>query len=327
MKLSDLDGREAPTIVLLQTSSVRLGLYLRDKMKLKLHCAPEEIIDLATKDDYARVRQLTGIVPLNAERWLVFVDLDKADSKALDKLIKQSSTCCFFCTCSKYGTFKKFKESVKDMNGVLDFYIQYLRKNDLLYLHDAFTTSDNRLTKAMFDFVSQSYASDIDSVFDLLTHLNQGEKFLTRKSIQEVCGVGGHSIESYIFALLKPLSGSALGFKTTIRNRLKYGLDLGDSLKYVTLYNFMSRSLLLFCELKMLMISGKVYKRISHLPDFFDEKALARYQKYIWRLRDIPMSDLLKLRLAMGTATWKSEIDLISFIYRYYSLRGKELCP
>lgn len=213
------------------------------------------------------------------------------------------------------------------MSGVLDFYIQYLRKNDLLYLHDAFTTTDNRLPKAMFDFVSQSYASDIDAVFDLLTHLNQGEKFLTRKSIQEVCGVGGQSIESYIFALLKPLSGSSKGYKTTIRNRLKYGLDLGDTLKYPTLYNFMSRSILLFCELKMLMISGKVYKRVSHLPDFFDEKALARYQKYIWRLRELPMSNLLRLRLAMGTTTWKTEIDLISFIYRYYSLRGKELCP
>ena len=107
--------------------------------------------------------------------------------KELIELVKQSYTCVFFCTCSKYKTFKQFKEGLKDMTGVFDFYINYLRRPDFLYLYDAFTLSDNKLNKQLFDYAVQSYSGDIEAVFELLIHLNQGEKFENRKEIAEVC--------------------------------------------------------------------------------------------------------------------------------------------
>ena len=211
---------------------------------------------------------------------------------------------------------------LKDMNGVFDFYINYLRRPDFLYLYDAFTLSDNKLNKQLFDYAVQSYSGDIEAVFELLIHLNQGEKFENRKEIAEICGLGSLSIESYIFTLLKELSGSDKGLATVIKNRVKAGVELGEAIGFSSMYNFMSRSLLLFCELKMLVMSGIVYKTVRNLPDTFDEKALSRYQKYIWRLKEIPLSDLLRLRQCMGKKAWRSELDFLNFIYRYYNMKA-----
>lgn len=324
MRLSDLDSRNIhPDIILLQTPSSMLTMFLQDKVKLKYHCKSDAIIDVQTKSDYKKIKEVLGTNPPFADRWYVSVNLDKTNDKDLINLIKQSSTCIFFCTCSKYKTFKSFKGIFKENTGLCDFYINYLRRPDFLYLYDAFTLSDNKLSKQLFDYVVQSYSGDIEAVFKLLVHLNQGEKFESRKAISDLCGIGGLSIESYIFSLLKPLSGSDRGLMTVIKNRAKAGVDLADALGYTTMYNFTAKSLLSFCELKMLIMSGVVYKSVRKLPDSFDEKALVRYQKYIWRLKEIPMSELLRLRQCMGEKPWRSSVDFLNFIYRYYTIQSK----
>lgn len=327
MKLSDLDvrGRQV-NVVILQTPSTRLQLFLKDKLKLKYNCKADSIIDIDTKSDLKKIKEVIGVVPPFADRWFTSIDLDKLYDKELINLIKQSTTCCFMCTCSKYATFKKFKEDLKDVNGVFDFYINYLRRIDFLYLYDVFVLSDNKLSKQLFDYVSQSYGNDIDTIFDLLVHLNQGEQFNSRKDITSLCGIGGASVETFIFALLKDLSGSGKGLQITIKNRVKLGVDLADELGYQSLFNFMASSLKSFCEIKMLIISGQVYKEIRHLPKSFDEKALARNQKYIWRLKTIPLSDLLLLRQCMGSHSWQSEMNFLDFVYDYYKVRGLREC-
>lgn len=325
MRLDSLDGGVKPRIVLLQTSSTRLEQFIKDKLKLKFMCNVDSELDISTRQDYKLIREVTGISPPFAERWLVTINLDRNNDKDLMNLIHQSSTCCFFCTCSHYGTYKKFLADVKNMQGVFDFYITYLRRVDLLYLYDAFVPLDNRLTKVLFDYVAQSYGNDIDKIFELLIHLNQGEKVESRKDITSICGSGGLSTESYIFQLLKPLGSTERGVKTTIRNRMKAGVDLGESLSFTTLYNYMARNIMLFIELKMLIISGVVYKTVRKLPDNFDERALSKYQKYIWQLKSIPMSDFLRLRECLGEKAWRTELDFTSFIYKYYAVRGANL--
>lgn len=323
MRLRDLDTRgTTPTIVLLQTPSSRLTMFLQDKIKRRYGCSAESSLDIAVKSDYKSVKEVYNAVPPFSERWYVSINLDKTNDKELYELIKQSSTCVFFCTCSRYTTFKTFREEFKGMAGFCDFYMNFLRKTDFVYLYDAFTLADNKLSKQMFDYVVQSYSSDIEAVFELLVHLNQGEKFETRNEIAEVCGLGSLSVESYIFSLLKPLSGSDKGLLTVIKNRSKAGIELGESVGYTSMYNFMAKSLLLFCELKMLIMSGVVYKSVRHLPDAFDEKALARYQKYIRRLNGIPLSSLLRIRQAMGKTTWHSDLDLLCFVYNYYQQKA-----
>ena len=68
----------------------------------------------------------------------------------------------------------------------------------------------------------------------------------------------------------------------------------------------------------MLILSGDVYKTVVNLPSTFDEKALARYQKYIWRLKEIPLSSLVLLKQSLGSRPWRSELDMLEFVYSYY---------
>lgn len=326
MRLADIDaGTLDISVALVQTPSSKMQMFLQDKLKAKYGCRSDSIIDIESKSDYKRVKAVLGVYPPFADKWFVQVNLDKTNDKELISLIKQATTCLFFCTCSKYRTFKGFKDAIKGAAGFCDFYINTLRRADFVYLYDTFSRKDNQLTKQLFDYVLKSYMGDVEAVFDLLLQLTQGTKIESRKDITEICGLGGLSVESYIFDLLKDLSGSEKGLQTVIKNRVKAGTDLCESVGLKSMYNFMNRSISLFCELKMLMISGVVYKSVRNLPDSFDEQALARYQKYIWRLREIPLSKLLRLRQRLGQTVWKSELDFLGFVYSYYYDKSLDL--
>lgn len=326
MRLSDIDSDTLGiSVAIVQTPSSKMLMYLQDKLKAKYNCRSESVIDIENKTDYKKIKAVLGVFPPFAEKWFVQVNLDKFRDKELIGLIKQSTTCLFFCTCSKYKTFKDFKEALKGVEGVCDFYITTLRRVDFVYLYDGFTGNGNKLTKQLFDYVFKSYMTDVEAVFTLLLQLAQGTKIENRKDITEICGLGGLSVESYIFDLLKDLSGSDKGLLTVIKNRTKAGVDLCNSVGLRSMYNFMNRSIGLLCELKMLMISGVVYKSVRNLPDTFDEAALVRYQKYIWRLKEIPLSSFLRLRQCIGETPWKTELDFLGFIYKYYTEKSVSL--
>lgn len=326
MRLSDIDSATFnASVAIVQTASPKLSMFIQDKLKAKYGCRGEAIIDIENKTDYKKVKSILGVYPSLADKWFVRVDIDKFSDKDLIQIIKQSTTCLFFCTCSKYRNFKNFREALKGVDGVCEFYINSLRRPDFVYLYDGLTPKDNKLTKQLFDYVYKSYMNDVEAVLNLLLQLNQGTKVESRKDITEICGLGGLSVESYVFDLLKELSGSDKGLLTVIKNRAKAGVDLADSIGLRSMYNFMVRSVKLLCELKMLMISGVVYKSVRNLPDSFDEPALARYQKYIWRLREIPLSKLLKLRQCLGETPWKTEFDFLAFLYAYYYSKASDL--
>lgn len=327
MQLADLDSKNiACNILILQTGSIRLQQYLEDKMKAKYRVNKDAILDCNNKTDIKNAKGLIGVFPSFSDRWFLRVDLDKQHSKEVIDLMKTSiGTHFYFCTCSRYSTFKKAREELKQVNGVVDLYINYIRRADLIYIYDALTNEKSKLTKQLFDFVAQSYSSDIDSIFELLMQMNAGEQFTNRKDITSVCGLGSSTVESYIFQFLKDLSGSAKGLETVVKNRIKTGLDLADAIGIESMYNFMAKALYCMCQIKTLMISGVVYKEIRKLPDTFDEKSLVRYQKYIWKLRGIPLSELLVLRQCLGEERWKTNLDLMGFVYRYYGQKGVQL--
>ena len=324
MRLSDLDIQgNRPKIMLVQSPSSKLKMYLEDKMKLKYKIKSDSILNIETKKDYKKIRDSLGIQPAFSDRWFVKLNLTKMHDKELYNIIEESNTCFFFCESEKYATYKSFKERFKKDN-LVDFYINYLRKPDFIYLYDALTLSDNKLDKKLFNYVIQSYSGDVEAVLGLFIRLNQGEKFNNRKDIAEVCGTGGNTVESFIFSLLKPISGSDRGLNTVLKNRISAGVDLGNTLGYTKFYNFMSKSIERFCELKELLISGIIYKTVRNLPDNYDEQALSRYQKYLWRIKEIPTSQFLKVRSAMGYNIWRNEIDFLKFIYKLYTIYSFE---
>lgn len=294
-----------------------------DKLKLKFGNDASTSMAIENKNDIKEIKNLLGIYTSSGGKWFVYVDLDRfKDMKELLKLINSSTTCLFFVICSKYSQFKQFKEGLAKEKSLFDFYITYLRRHDLVYLYDCLTLSDNKLSANLFNLVAQNYSGDIESVMTLFISMNSGTKIEKKKDIIDICGIGGNSTESFIFGLLKPLSGSDVGLKTVIKNRMVAGLDLCESLGVRRFYNYLSKSLFCFIQIKQLLIAGAIYKSIRGLPDTYDEKSLSRYNKYLWRVKLIPMSELLRIRQCMGNKTWTSELDFMNFVYRYY-YKGK----
>ena len=311
-------------VVLLQTPSIKLQMFLQDKIKNKYNCKSESIIWVTNKSDLRKVKEIMNVSPPFGDKWYIEINLDAISDKTVWETIKGSSSCVFFLTCSKYVKFKDAKSNLEKVQGVYDFYINYLRRADFIYLYDAFVPSDNKLNKTLFDYVVSGYSGDIDTLFDLLLALNEGTKFESKRDIVKLCGIGGLSVDSYIFSFFKPLSGKEQGLKLVIKNRINEGVSLAENIGYKSMYNFMAKSLFALCELKMLTISGVIYKSVRNLPETYDEKLLARHQKYLWRLKEIPLSSLLELRQCMGNKPWNSNLDLLNFIYRYYDLKANK---
>ncbi len=143
----------------------------------------------------------------------------------------------------------------------------------------------------------------------------------TRKDIIEICGAEESTPESYVFSLLKPLTGSVRGFKTTMKQRMKAGLEMASGIEdnsFRRLYSYMRKNIDAMIAIKMLLISGKLYKDIPReWVDYYnthDNLYLDKYQRYIWKLKTIPLSRLLLLRQSMGYV-WSTDTDFFRFLY------------
>lgn len=318
MLLRNLDDNNIScNVVILQTSSDKLRMFVQDKIKRKFKCNVDTIISCSSKKDYKQVKDVINVIPPFSDKWYIDVDLDSCNDKDFVNLVKDSTTCVFFCNVKKYGTYKKFKQEIKQVSGVFDYYINYLRRNDFIYLYDCFVPEDKRLQKALFDYVVQSYSGDIESVFDLFLELADGREVKTRKDISDICGLGGNSVESFIVSMLKQPPTTEKGLNKVLKNRVRAGTELAESYGYSSFYNRLRKTLMCFIQLKELLISGVVYKQIHKLPDCYDERTLSRYQRYIWRLKEIPLSRILRLYSSLGNSAWRSDIDFLNFLYSY----------
>lgn len=315
--LRDLDDRDYE-VVLFQSPSDKMKIFVQDKLKSKYRCNQDTIITVESKRDLAKVKEVLGLVSPFSERWLVIVNVAKTGIKELSQIINASTTCTFLCITDKYKTYKALKESIKKGNAFIELYLTYLRRPDFIYLYDALVPEDNKMTKQLFDYFVQSYSSDIEEVFDLFVALNGGMKVKTRKDISDICGIGGLTIESFIFSMVKAMPTTEKGLKKVLHNRLQAGKELSEMYKYDSLYSFMKASISNIVQVKMLIDTGVVYKTIRNLPEGYDSMKLTRYQKYMWSISEIPLSRFLRLADCMGDKRWRTEADFIAFLYRYY---------
>lgn len=323
MKLSMLEKTALMNKVLIfQTSSTKINIFVTDKLKKLFGSNQDTMRDLADKKDMKVIKEIYNVDPYLSDRWLVTVQLGKFGGKykELIDLIINSTTVFFICIAESYRVFKGFKEALNKfrVQQVCDLYLTYLKSSDFHYLYRELVPETNRMPNAIADYVCQSYGADIDAVLDLFNVLQEGTPVTTRRDVSDICGIGGNSVDSFIFSLIKNPPTSAKGAMTVIKNRLQAGDDLAQVYGYTSFYNQLSACVKQLVDIKMLVLSGVVYKRITEVPNGYDEKKLPRYQKYIWRLRDIPLSRLLRLKIFLGTTAWKSGVDLMQSIYGYY---------
>lgn len=327
MKLADLERRRGQyKVVLLQTPADKLSLFLYDKIKEEYGCTQNTIIDVKDKSDIAQVKEVAYVDSFISDKWLVTVDFSKDKSMGLLKellpIMCESSTIVFFCTTNNYRTFKTLSDSFKKagITEVVSFYLTRLNSADFQYLYNAHVTSQNKLSKNLYTAVYQGYNSNVSAVMDLFTELRNGVVFESSREVADVCGVGNNSVENFVLSLLKPPSQSEQGTKTVLKNRLKAGFDLASVYGFGKLHSYMVNCVSCLRDVKVLRVSGAVYKNLINLPNGYDEAKLARYQRYIWRLNEIPLSRILRLAIFLeAKLSWNRDLDFIHFIYAYLS--------
>lgn len=322
MLLSQLDNaRGTYKILLLQTSSDKLEMKMYDKLRDTYRNTKDTIFEVKDKKDLKKIKEVATIDPFLADKWLVTFNFAKQTAvlKELLKIVAESNTMVLFCTVNNYGAFKNFQEEVKKagITEIVAFYLNVLRSADFRFLYDKAVTPKNKLTKQLYDFVYQSYNGNIPAVMELFDALSMGREFSTRTEIAETIGIGGNSVENFIYSLLKPPSTSDKGLKVVLKNRIKAGLDLLDTYKIAQFQNYMRSCISCFIDLKMLSISGVLHKKIFNLPEGYNEKKLIKYQRFFWRIKEIPMTRILRLSYHLENKAWTSDLDFLRFIYGF----------
>lgn len=323
MKLSMLDKAIMHNRVLIfQTSSVSMNMFVMDRIKSLLRCNQDTIRDISDKKAFKDVKEIYNVEPYLSDRWLVTVHLDKFKGKYQEiiNLILDSTTVLFVCVADKYPVFKGFRDALNraKIQQYCELYLTYMRSDDFHYLYRTIVPEKNRMPKSIADFVCQSYGADIDAEFELFRQLKEGTKVTSRKAVSDICGIGGNSIDSFVMSLLKEPPKTAKGASTVIKNRLRAGEDLAQVYGYKKFHAYLSSCIKQLMDLKMLIMSGVVYNHIPELPKAYDEQKLMRYQRYIWRVRKLPFSRLIRLKSFVGDTVWRSNIDLFGCVYGYY---------
>lgn len=325
MSLSALDEVDL-SIVLLQTPSNMMRIFVQDKIKEKHKNTNDSTFNIQTKKDFKESVIKSGVQPFGATKWLFLVDTAKLklSSEDIKEIVKNNSSGVYLIFVDKYSDYKRIKKAIGTFDGFVDFYITRLRRNDFLYLYDYYVPEDNKLTKALYDQVIQSYSNDLDAVFKLFKALKSGEKVENQRDLTAICGVGGNTVENYMLSLLKDPPTTERGTNTVLRNRIKLGVDLGSVYGYSNFWSYAMNCTKSFSDIKMLVISGVVYKRIQKLPDCYNEKRLGKMNRYLWKLKEVPYSSVIRLRYMLSRRKWRNESDFLAFIYNYYYADIKE---
>lgn len=317
--LSDLDNRDYD-VVLLQSNSEKMKMYIQDKLKAKFHSTRDTMMTVNTNKDFKSVREVSGLVPPFSEKWLVIVNTSrKVSMKDLVNVVDNSSTCVFVIITEKYKDYKDIYNALKKRHTIIEQYLTYLKRADFVYLADALVPREKQLQQRLFWYLVSSYSSDIEAVFDLFLALNEGKVIKTRKDIADICGVGGLSIESFVLSLIKPKSESERGLKAVMRNRTLEGKELIEVYGLGTFYRYTKNCIYCLVQIKILKDTGVIYKTIRNLPEGYDQMKLGRYQKYLFKLDEIPLSRLLRLYTCLGSNTWRTDLDFLNFIYTYFT--------
>ena len=322
-RLSDLDStRGNIKVCLVQSPSVQLVLYLQDKLRNQFGVTRNTLIDLSGNAELSMLKTVQNVEPLDSDRWFVLYNYGKKNKVKLAdvvSLVESSTTVVYFITVENYKFYKDVKSALKGVDFVYDFYLPYLNRANMSYLYMSIVDKNKQMTHNLYEFVCKNYSSDVDSVMTLFKTLQQGYEVKKQSDITKICGLGSNTIENFVFSLLKDAPETERGLKTTVVNRLKVGYALAEIYNYRSFYNFTLSAVKRILDIKQLRISGAIYKSMKELPSGFDENHLERYQKYIYRINNIPTTRILRLYFHLSKRNWSlGDIAFQQFIYNYY---------
>ena len=307
--LNDLD------VVLLQTTCDRIDELLFAKVQNRLNISNDNVIHIRTKEDFDTVKSLQGILTPTEGRWLIYCDTTIfIETNNLIDLMLHSNTCIFFIKVNYYKTYKDMKTRLKTKN-VFDYYVTYLNRPNLLYIYDSLVPKSNGLTTQVITYLSKNYSSDIEQIFQLFDALRSGKVIDKPNDVVKCVGIGGNNIESFIFSLLTPISGSTKGLKLVKKKRYSQAYSIYNALGPKRFYDFYKKTLQDFLDIQMLRLTDVVYDSLIGLEDPYNH--LARYNRYLYKFKELDISSIMRL-MSFLPVDFESQVSVYSYINDYY---------
>ena len=312
---------------LLLTSSNLAELYVYDELKKVCNATVESVVDVNTASEFKGMLELVNIQPNLSDMWLFVLKFSKLKSlikKSLGVFLSESSV--FLINVDNYKDFKEVKGMFKENNILInELYLNTIKRFQVFDLLSPF-----KLSQVVKDFVATSYYETPEKVFQLRNELIQGAVVKEPKDVIRLCGESQSSIQKIVMQLLSDAPKTDVFMKRSFKKRVEALKSLCDTFTPLTTYNYIRSSIRDVLYIKMLYLEGEIYDRIYDLPENFDEKKLSRYSFYLSRIsNDISYDRILYLYIEMWSCgRWLSDMDSVSFLYRYYTklIRNGENC-
>lgn len=297
---------------LIYTNSNKAELYIYDILKGICNASRESIYEVETKKDFSEMVELSSLQPYLSDRWLFIVNYSKTKSSCKQfQSVFGSDTSIFLI---KVANYRDFKECKQLLGGINDIYLAYMRRKDVNIIFSKF-----KLSQKVVDFIANSYASDLEKLFELKEKIEQGEEVKTTKDVVSLIGSSGGSVAKFALQLLADPPKTQKGLKMVMHNRVRDLRMLCETYSIRSIRNFLVAAVKDILDIKVLYNQGVIFKQIRDLPDMYDEKRLLRYNFCLERIEsEIPYTRILNLYCKLKEEVWVRDEDLLNFIYKYY---------
>ncbi len=316
------------------SASDRLEAFIEKTVKKKLEASNISTKTINNDKDLEEVKELLTVQPIFTDYWFIEIDLAKFINaktggkflKNLSFMIKNSTTMFFMIKSNNYKEYKALQEVLmKDKIKEYIHYIYcggiygYLFDREFEYLQTSIVTdAKNRLSPKLAKYVAKNYGNDVNAMFELFDHLNEGVKVDKPSKIIELIGLGSNTVPNFVNRLLANPPTTEKGTLTVISNRTKELHQLLEDYSSRDLVKRMNYLLEDYIDIKGLIVSGRLSRSISETRDAQIKDKYKKYQRMFNRIKELPLSRLLRLKAHISKEIEYESPEMLRFLYSYY---------
>lgn len=324
--------KEGVCNLIVYTPSEAISFAVFSALKKTLGVSRDSILTVDNKKQLKEMYEMTLVMPLNADKWLVTLNADNFESKDIIPLLRVANNFRFvFCKTTKYGDFKRMSEDrgVKDAGvATRALYLGRLESDDIDYLIEKVykVNQCRNINPNVIKWLKKDYLYEPQAVCDLLEEIKSGALVERKADVIRLIGIGGNNVESVVISLLQLNAKDIKSYTSATRRIMKRVYDLSMKYTYDSIRNFMLSALTGVIEIKELQCAGKYRHAVKNIPENYSEikiNRLRRFERTI--MTEIRLSRCLLLyRCIRDIYMPNSELALLMAINKYVGILETE---
>lgn len=284
-------------------------------------------VSVATEKELNHARSSVNITPLQGKRWLLSIDADKIDIKALERVGSIAyDSCLVLYHTSRYGVYKRLLGSkFRDVQGryCVDLYGGRLDRRDIELIAKHYEVS---LDDTIVKFLEHKYSRTPQSICTLCSLVKSGYCITSDKDVIEAVGLGSISVDDFVISLLTSRINTQQGLKRALKQKLIYLSNLAEGIPFNSIQNFIVDTLAGMIDIKLAMIAGELSILNSSPPSSYTDKRAARFKRLL-RYRatlesDISLSYLIYCHSLFKRNMYNPKVAILEWILKLYSIEG-----